>query len=256
MQINIIRSSVFHKETPVLSNFNSNLCGSCGQPITGAHIMALGKMFHPGHLTCSNCAVDLQGDFYDLDGKYCCKNCTAQLFPCSVCGRPIEQEYYLGDGKFFHPNCIDRHYVSLIFFLFMEFLHDKFFKCDKCGGEILPTTRKLSALGKHWHADCFRCTGCSSLLDTTFYVKNNSPYCGNCSQSSAIDGSSARCSDCGLDINGGSTFVSYGGRSYHQNCFKCFKCKTVLNHERFYNVGGTVIFFSFLKILFTDIYFF
>lgn len=114
--------SVFHKEAPVISPSNTNNCGTCGQPVTGAHILALGKIFHVNHLTCFNCAIDLHGDFYDIEGKYFCKNCTAQRYPCSICNRPIEKEYYLGDGKFFHPSCVDRSYVS-----FFQFLYPIFF---------------------------------------------------------------------------------------------------------------------------------
>jgi paxillin len=211
------RTSVFHREPPLANQ--QNICPTCGQPVEGAHILALGKLFHPNHLNCSNCGVDIRGDFYDQDGTYLCKSCVASRYPCSVCGRPIEKEYLLGEGKFYHPTCIDRNY------------------CDRCNQEIPPTTRKLSALGKHWHDKCFLCTGCSSPLDTTFFAKNNQPYCSNCSQTAV--GSSTRCSECGQDVAPGTTFVSYAGRSYHQKCFKCFKCQVQLNHEQFYNVNGT-----------------
>ena len=57
------------------------LCGSCGAPITGRCIAAMGTKFHPEHFVCAFCLRQLsQGVFQEQDGKPYCKGCHAKLF--------------------------------------------------------------------------------------------------------------------------------------------------------------------------------
>ncbi|XP_041912239.1 leupaxin [Alosa sapidissima] len=64
----------FHKR-------QGTLCGSCGAPITGRLIAAMGHKFHPEHFVCAFCLRQLsQGVFQEQEGKPYCKGCHGKLF--------------------------------------------------------------------------------------------------------------------------------------------------------------------------------
>lgn len=71
-------------------------CKSCGQPIWGEYLSALGNPWHPEHFTCAVCGLPIggtsfhqhQGAAYHID----CYNRT--LAPrCAYCGKPLVNEY-------------------------------------------------------------------------------------------------------------------------------------------------------------------
>lgn len=145
---------------------NKNRCSNCYQLIGGSFIEALGKYFHSvtsilflspfffffkkistsknfqlkDCFVCQQCKTEsLVGEFFSRNGLYVCKNC---MNPCGVCGLPVTGQFYSGiDGKVYHHQCIPKD------------------KCDRCGENILPTVKKISAFGKHWHEECFLCHG-------------------------------------------------------------------------------------------------
>jgi len=209
------RISVYNPQTTLTTT--GSACGSCGQAVTGEHIMALGKTWHPNHFTCAQCGLQLRGDFYEHDGKHSCKSCIESKFRCTKCGNAITGEYFIGNGKMLHPQCLDT------------------FPCAKCGQSI--TTSDITALDKHYHPDCFTCTGCNYKLQGTFYARDNMPFCNNCANVSGGSGTNSRkCTSCGQIITG--TYVNYENRDYHPGCFVCTSCRGILPHESFYTVGG------------------
>ena len=57
------------------------LCGSCGEPITGRCISALGRKFRPEHFVCAFCLRQLsQGVFKEEKQKPYCSACHSRLF--------------------------------------------------------------------------------------------------------------------------------------------------------------------------------
>ncbi|XP_068100248.1 transforming growth factor beta-1-induced transcript 1 protein [Hyperolius riggenbachi] len=58
-----------------------SLCAGCEQPITGRCVTAMGRKFHPQHLSCTFCLRQLnKGTFREQDGKPYCQACFARLY--------------------------------------------------------------------------------------------------------------------------------------------------------------------------------
>ncbi|VDD88805.1 unnamed protein product [Enterobius vermicularis] len=53
-----------------------SLCASCGEPISGRCVSAMGQKFHPEHFCCSYCRKQLnKGTFKEVDHKPFCHKC-------------------------------------------------------------------------------------------------------------------------------------------------------------------------------------
>ncbi|KAM9305049.1 transforming growth factor beta-1-induced transcript 1 protein [Gastrophryne carolinensis] len=58
-----------------------SLCAGCDQPITGRCVTAMGRKFHPQHLTCTFCLRQLsKGTFREQEGKPYCQACFTRLY--------------------------------------------------------------------------------------------------------------------------------------------------------------------------------
>lgn len=53
---------------------------------------------------------------------------------------------------------------------------DTMLKCSSCLN-ILDSNEYISALGKEWHADCFRCSACDSQLSSWYFEKDGLLFC-------------------------------------------------------------------------------
>jgi len=193
-------------------NTNTDLsCPSCGQKVVGEHILALGRMWHLNHFNCASCTGSLEGEFYEHGGQHVCKKCMAVQLKCTKCGLPITGEYLTGNGKTLHPECLDK------------------IPCAKCARPI--TTAEVNALNKKWHPECFICFRCNAKLTGTFYCREGQPLCPDCMQGNK---SSLSCYGCNQGLTG--SYISYEDRYYHSDCFKCFGCRKLLNHEAFFRL--------------------
>jgi len=190
-------------------------CGDCNEPVVGEHTLALGKIWHPNHFCCKSCGKNLSGDFFDHSGTINCRSCAEKVFKCSKCNKLIEGEYYMTGDSRFHASCIE------------------LFDCHKCGKTI--TGSEMVAIGRHYHIDCFTCGECGTKLPSRFYNRDGTPVCESCSNKTA-EGNRLFCSDCSKSIS--ETYVSYEGKTYHDECFKCYSCKVILPIDDFYNVKG------------------
>lgn len=89
-------------------------CHSCGKPIQGKVVKALGHDWHPEHFACMKCKAAIEGNsFMEKDGQPVCKKCWDQHFAdkCNECGKPIGEKTIMALGGKYHPEC---------------------FKCQKC----------------------------------------------------------------------------------------------------------------------------
>lgn len=60
-------------------------------------------------------------------------------------------------------------------------------RMSDCGSDSMPqcssclngleTEEYISALGQEWHADCFRCSACDSLLSSWYFEKDGLLFC-------------------------------------------------------------------------------
>ncbi|XP_044571210.1 actin-binding LIM protein 3 isoform X3 [Drosophila ananassae] len=88
-------------------------------------------------------------------------------------------------------------------------------KCTKkCSGEVLRVA------DNHFHKACFQCCQCKKSLATGgFFTKDNAYYCIPDYQ--RLYGT--KCATCQQYVEG--EVVSTMGKTYHQKCFTCSKCK-------------------------------
>lgn len=117
----------------------------------------------------------------------------------------------------------------------------------------------IEALGSKFHADCFKCSKCRSVIKGNFGEYNGSVVCKSCmtltcsgcqgaiSAGGYVElggrpyhercvpdggvGSSNSCATCGRELDG--DCVSTGGLSYHAACFVCSSCKQALKAQYF-----------------------
>ncbi|PRP83932.1 LIM-type zinc finger-containing protein [Planoprotostelium fungivorum] len=69
-----------------------NTCASCGKPILGRSITAVGRMWHPEHFVCFICHEPFPGsNFHEKDGKaYCDAHYLSEFgTPCAKCNKPV-----------------------------------------------------------------------------------------------------------------------------------------------------------------------
>src|SRR5689334_8918751 len=74
------------------------VCRSCGQPIWGHVVQALGESWHPEHFVCAGCGRSIQSGgsrFLLNEGAPFHAECYAQQVAprCEYCGKPLVGEY-------------------------------------------------------------------------------------------------------------------------------------------------------------------
>jgi len=127
-------------------------------------------------------------------------------FLCSSCHKALSTDaHYPYNGEYFCPACWESRCP---------------FVCEKCGKAII-SGQKITALGKYYHPDHFRCTECDCLLTETFAVRDGLPYCQAHAQANALT-----CARCKKPISRGQYFNNQDGtRHWHADCFCCASCK-------------------------------
>ncbi|KAM3723617.1 Paxillin [Dirofilaria immitis] len=147
-------------------------CASCGKSIVGQVVIALGKMWHPEHYVCCQCGEELgHQNFFERGGKAYCENDYHNMFSprCAYCNGPIKDRCVTALGKTFHAE----HFICAECGQQFgeEGFHEKngqpycktdFFRmfAPKCNGCKNPIKMHfITALGTHWHPECFICQG-------------------------------------------------------------------------------------------------
>ncbi|CCD65967.1 Paxillin homolog 1 [Caenorhabditis elegans] len=166
-------------------------CAACGKPIIGQVVIALGKMWHPEHYTCCECGAELgQRPFFERNGRaFCEEDYHNQFSPkCQGCHRAITDRCVSVMNKNFHIECFTCAECNQPFG--EDGFHEKngqtyckrdFFRlfAPKCNGCSQPITSNfITALGTHWHPDCFVCQGNTHFaqqcpMDVTYFEEEN-----------------------------------------------------------------------------------
>ncbi|VDN04746.1 unnamed protein product [Thelazia callipaeda] len=219
-------------------------CASCDKPIIGQVVIALGKMWHPEHYVCCQCGEELgHRNFFERGGKAYCENDYHDMFSprCAYCNGPIKDRCVTALGKTFHAEhfvCAEcgRQFGD-------EGFHEKdgqpyckvdFFRmfAPKCNGCKEPIKMHfITALGTHWHPECFVCQECGKPFETgSFYVHDNVPLC----ETHYHKKRGSLCATCQKPISG--RCVSAMGQKFHPEHFCCFYCRKQLNNGTFKEV--------------------
>jgi hypothetical protein len=187
-------------------------CAKCGNTLYGTeYVTAANKSYHQEHFVCAKCGTKLLGAYYDHHSQIYCPSCAGELMPCTKCRRGITGQYLVLEGKPHHIECIERK------------------DCAYCHKPIEDTV--LTALGKTWHARCFKCIQCGQELGNQFISKDGHGQCTNCAERAR-----PTCGKCRNALSG--EFITFQGTSYHQDCFVCAQCRSPLGTSGFFNVQG------------------
>ncbi|KAG0155272.1 hypothetical protein PDIDSM_846 [Penicillium digitatum] len=101
---------------------------------------------------------------------------------------------------------------------------DEFYPCKGCG-ETFEEGKAFELAGNRWHIDCFRCSTCSTLLDSDAHLLllgDGSLICSNCTYS---------CSSCNNKIE--DLAILTGDQAFCAQCFRCRNCKRKIENLRY-----------------------
>ena len=202
-------------------------CAGCDQPIKGgAAVSVMNKTWHADCFKCGNCHQPIREALrLDPDGNPVhvqCPKPPGAADPDPSCG-PAES------AAEDHPRCAE---------------------CE----QPITSGGRIQALGKFWHAACFRCTKCGQpIKEPPFTGYNGKPMHMHCrpasrrsrgSNAAAADGAGAgdadACADCGRPTGVGTTITALGKR-WHSDCFKCAKCRRLIAEDTFSTQNGRVV---------------
>lgn len=111
--------------------------------------------------------------------------------------------------------------------------------CAGCGEEIV-SGKILTALGKKWHPQCFKCDECGNpITGGSFSIREDMPICSSCANKLTggggdddDDGPTGKdCGKCGEPLTGAAVQGLTGGY-WHPECFTCFDCGDVIDGSK------------------------
>eukprot|EP00301_Raphidiophrys_heterophryoidea_P026634 c9241_g1_i1.p1 GENE.c9241_g1_i1~~c9241_g1_i1.p1 ORF type:complete len:474 (+),score=106.57 c9241_g1_i1:81-1424(+) len=225
-------------------------CTKCGELVQGKSILSQGKRWHEKCFTCSGCEKELGTGTFSLSGgvvwceecydKYRAPKCMSchgavtggyvmvlsmpihvECFKCEVCKEPLKAfmpaETEEGKTLIVCPSCYETTNVKE---------EDNQEKCFVCSKDFTEDDIPFCWEGNQWHAECFRCTKCHSLLgpDNIPVKVEDQPCCQTCGKEP--DEVEARCNRCRKVIK--DMVVSALGFQFHRHCVVCTYCESPL----------------------------
>jgi len=238
-------------------NVFANNCDECGKiiGIDSKDLSYKEKHWHEDCFVCSKCRtslVDKQfgskadriycGPCYDAQFATRCDGCgdvfragmkkmeykTRQwhekCFVCCTCHNPIGTKSFIPkEHDIYCAKCYEDKFAT---------------KCIKCSKVI--TQGGVTYRNDPWHRECFTCTHCTkSLAGQRFTSRDDKPYCAECFGELF----SKRCTACSKPITGigGTRFISFEGRHWHNDCFVCSSCRGSLVGKGFITDADDII---------------
>uniref|UniRef100_A0A665SXF0 LIM zinc-binding domain-containing protein n=1 Tax=Echeneis naucrates TaxID=173247 RepID=A0A665SXF0_ECHNA len=145
-------------------------------------------------------------------------------FTCNHCQQPIgTRSFVLKDSNNYCLSCYEKQFAL---------------QCVQCKKPI--TTAGVNYRDQPWHKECFACIGCKELLaGKRFTSRDNFAYCFDC----FCQLFAKKCVACTTPISGlgGSKYISFEQRQWHNNCFNCKKCSASLVGRGFLTSNDDII---------------
>merc|ERR1719234_1403143 len=209
--------------------FEAMFCHHCDDSLAG-HRYVL-RDDYPFCIKCyenvfaNNC--DACGDVFKAGMKkmeYKTRQWHEKCFTCCVCTNPIGTKSFIPkEHDIYCAKCYEEKFAT---------------KCIKCSKVI--TQGGVTYRNDPWHRECFTCTHCQkSLAGQRFTSRDDKPYCADCFGELF----SKRCTACSKPITGigGTRFISFEGRHWHNDCFICSSCKSSMVGKGFITDGEDII---------------
>uniref|UniRef100_A0A2K5MA86 Four and a half LIM domains 2 n=1 Tax=Cercocebus atys TaxID=9531 RepID=A0A2K5MA86_CERAT len=222
----------------------ANTCEECGKPI-GCDCKDLSykdRHWHEACFHCSQCRNSLVDkpfaakedqllctDCYSNEYSSKCQECKKTIMPgtrkmeykgsswhetcfiCHRCQQPIGTKSFIPkDNQNFCVPCYEKQHAM---------------QCVQCKKPI--TTGGVTYREQPWHKECFVCTACRKQLSgQRFTARDDFAYCLNC----FCDLYAKKCAGCTNPISGlgGTKYISFEERQWHNDCFNCKKCSLSL----------------------------
>ncbi|CAM2096525.1 unnamed protein product [Caretta caretta] len=222
----------------------SNTCEECKKPI-GCDCKDLSYKDRHWHETCFHCfqcknsLVDkpfaakeehlLCTECYSNEYSSKCNECKKTIMPgtrkmeykgnswhetcfiCHRCQQPIGTKTFIPkDNQNFCVPCYEKQFAM---------------QCVQCKKAI--TTGGVTYREQPWHKECFVCTGCKKQLSgQRFTSRDEFAYCLSC----FCNLYAKKCAGCTNPISGlgGTKYISFEERQWHNDCFNCKKCSLSL----------------------------
>ncbi|XP_071505531.1 testin-like [Diadema antillarum] len=147
-----------------------------------------------------------------------------KCFRCKVCDKHIGAGSFVPkDDNIYCSTCYEETFGT---------------KCVGCGKII--STGGLQYKNEPWHRECFGCAECGkSLYNTRFTVRDDKRLCADCFG----ERYARKCAECKQPIvgQGGTKYVCFEQRNWHNNCFNCKRCSVSLVNECFVTEGDDII---------------
>ncbi|KAL4459834.1 hypothetical protein ABPG74_003360 [Tetrahymena malaccensis] len=150
------------------------------------------------------------GEKYYHENHFTCSSCSADL--------STQQYHQENDDDYYCVDCYSKNIAP---------------KCAACGLAILENIVQL-ADGVELHNECFVCFKCKKCL-TAEYVQDEDKHivCNEC-----LENSVDKCDSCQKPIL--DCKITTGGKKFHQSCFKCSKCDSVIEQENHLEQDGQI----------------
>eukprot|EP01090_Pellita_catalonica_P012450 TRINITY_DN2710_c0_g1_i2.p1 TRINITY_DN2710_c0_g1~~TRINITY_DN2710_c0_g1_i2.p1 ORF type:complete len:868 (+),score=278.91 TRINITY_DN2710_c0_g1_i2:194-2605(+) len=166
--------------------------------------------------------------------------------PCKACGKPVKRSnVVLVDGvDLYHDTCFvcsekDCKFEFTDFYweyenkvyCFPHYAEVAGMYCPKCG-KVIDDDEFVSAIGKKWHTDCFKCETCGCSFDNNFFSHEGKPYC----KQDFFRVRGLLCARCDKPVGNGDK--SALGKSWHKDCWHCTTCKKPFGSDGFFDFEG------------------
>ena len=207
-------------------------CKHCTLPIETEFVYGLNDwMYHVGCFKCEVCEKPLEQYFVKDNKAFCledfltqfgddCHKCNSKIsgamhavdgvaaadglkwhtecFTCSVCDKPLETEVFFHEGMLYCREDLYKTFAS---------------HCNGCGQPIEGPC--VNAMDNVWHPQCFVCDVCGTLLEGSFMMKDNVPFC----RPHFLEKFAEKCFGCKTPVAG--SIINAIGHKWHPKCFKC-----------------------------------
>jgi len=227
--------------------------------------------FHKNCFSCVECnrKLDSMTCCEGPDREIYCKSCYAVFFGSKSRSRPRAAKLMSNRTKNlgkFYDNEDDMLARARIETWVIKAEKDNPDCCPKCGGRVFEAEKMVTASGKWYHKNCFKCFECSTMLDS---LKNNDGpdgniYCKMCytkkygpqnrptdidlkaRNTSVIKSSDEKknCPRCGGAVFNNEEVASKG-KSYHKKCATCLACEKQLTFNTLYDGDDGEIYCKF-----------
>eukprot|EP00092_Neocalanus_flemingeri_P032822 GFUD01035698.1.p1 GENE.GFUD01035698.1~~GFUD01035698.1.p1 ORF type:complete len:398 (+),score=121.48 GFUD01035698.1:82-1194(+) len=238
-------------------NVFANPCNDCTRVIgiDSKDLSYKEKHWHEACFICNKCRTSLvDKQFGSKADRIYCGPCHDELFgsPCAGCGEVFragmkKMEY---KSRQWHESCFicctcksvigAKSFIPSGNDIYCDGCYEEAYaaKCSRCSKVV--TTGGVTYRDQPWHRECFTCSHCQqSLAGLSFTSRQDQPYCADC----AALLFSKKCSACAKPITGmgGTRFISFEGRHWHNACFSCSSCPTSLVGKGFISDKEDVI---------------